>query len=87
MNRTLIVAIAVGLATVASVIVWIARPEGPASQNEPASSITPSGIHAMPDEDEDEDEDEADRAAHRERFFGGDPHRDVRGGQEMRPQW
>ncbi|MUO42888.1 entry exclusion protein TrbK [Agrobacterium vitis] len=24
---------------------------------------------------------------HRERFFGGDPNRDVRGGQEMKPRW
>ncbi|MDI6029334.1 entry exclusion protein TrbK [Corticibacterium sp. UT-5YL-CI-8] len=24
---------------------------------------------------------------HRERFFGGDPDRDVRGGQEMKPRW
>ncbi|AYM14983.1 MULTISPECIES: entry exclusion protein TrbK [Hyphomicrobiales] len=24
---------------------------------------------------------------HRERFFEGDPDRDVRGGQEMKPRW
>ncbi|WP_276523977.1 entry exclusion protein TrbK [Agrobacterium vitis] len=24
---------------------------------------------------------------HRERFFGGDPDHDVRGGQEMKPRW
>ncbi|MGV1832892.1 entry exclusion protein TrbK [Agrobacterium vitis] len=24
---------------------------------------------------------------HRERFFGGDPDLDVRGGQEMKPRW
>lgn len=24
---------------------------------------------------------------HRERFFGGDTERDVRGGQEMKPRW
>ncbi|RWO62361.1 MAG: entry exclusion protein TrbK [Mesorhizobium sp.] len=27
------------------------------------------------------------RQEHRERFFGGDPDRDVRGGQEMKPRW
>ena len=26
-------------------------------------------------------------AERRERFLGGDPDRDVRGGQEMKPQW
>lgn len=30
---------------------------------------------------------EAERNAHRERFFGGDPDRDVRSGQEMKPRW
>ncbi|RWB25075.1 DUF2749 domain-containing protein, partial [Mesorhizobium sp.] len=24
---------------------------------------------------------------HRERFFGGDPDRDVRSGQEIKPRW
>ncbi|WP_200837695.1 entry exclusion protein TrbK [Starkeya nomas] len=27
------------------------------------------------------------RREHIERFFGGDPNRDVRGGQEMKPRW
>ncbi|RWI04232.1 entry exclusion protein TrbK [Mesorhizobium sp.] len=27
------------------------------------------------------------RQEHRERFFSGDPDRDVRGGQEMKPRW
>ncbi|RWH94160.1 MAG: entry exclusion protein TrbK [Mesorhizobium sp.] len=27
------------------------------------------------------------RQEHRKRFFGGDPDRDVRGGQEMKPRW
>lgn len=30
---------------------------------------------------------DAERREHRERFFGGDPDRDVRGGQEMKPRW
>ncbi|MGO6949674.1 entry exclusion protein TrbK [Rhizobium johnstonii] len=30
---------------------------------------------------------DADRRAHREKFFGGDTTRDIRGGQEMKPRW
>ena len=30
---------------------------------------------------------EADRRAHREKFFGGDATRDIRGGQEMKQRW
>lgn len=30
---------------------------------------------------------DAERSEHRERFFGGDPDRDVRSGQEMKPRW
>ncbi|WP_430252138.1 entry exclusion protein TrbK [Neorhizobium sp. DAR64860/K0K1] len=30
---------------------------------------------------------DADRRAHREKFFGGDANRDIRGGQEMKPRW
>jgi Ti type entry exclusion protein TrbK len=30
---------------------------------------------------------EAERREHVEKFFGGDPNRDIRGGQEMRPRW
>ncbi|WP_457578238.1 entry exclusion protein TrbK [Ensifer adhaerens] len=27
------------------------------------------------------------RREHREKFFGGDPERNVRGGQELKPRW
>ncbi|NSY99569.1 entry exclusion protein TrbK [Agrobacterium tumefaciens] len=30
---------------------------------------------------------DAARREHRERFFSGDPGRDVRGGQELKPRW
>jgi Ti type entry exclusion protein TrbK len=30
---------------------------------------------------------DADRLAHREKFFGGNAERDIRGGQEMKPRW
>ncbi|MDK1389654.1 entry exclusion protein TrbK [Sinorhizobium sp. 8-89] len=27
------------------------------------------------------------RREHREKFFGGDPERNIRGGQELKPRW
>lgn len=30
---------------------------------------------------------DADKRRRAEKFFGGDPDRDVRGGQEMKPRW
>lgn len=30
---------------------------------------------------------ETERRTHREKFFSGDPERDIRGGQEMKPRW
>lgn len=30
---------------------------------------------------------DADRRAHREKFFGSNAERDIRGGQEMKPRW
>lgn len=30
---------------------------------------------------------DADKRRRAERFFGGDPNRDVRGGQELKPKW
>lgn len=30
---------------------------------------------------------ETERREHREKFFSGDPERNVRGGQEMKPRW
>nr|WP_153464030.1 entry exclusion protein TrbK [Agrobacterium tumefaciens] len=30
---------------------------------------------------------DADRRAQREKFFGGNAERDIRGGQEMKPRW
>ncbi|WP_041376402.1 entry exclusion protein TrbK [Polymorphum gilvum] len=30
---------------------------------------------------------ETERREHREQFFSGDPDRDIRGGQEMKPRW
>lgn len=52
---------------------WIVQP-GPA----PMSGADEASPEAASD---------ADRRAHREKFFGGDTERDIRGGQEMRPRW
>ncbi|WP_292333781.1 entry exclusion protein TrbK [Mesorhizobium sp.] len=30
---------------------------------------------------------DTERAKHREEFFGGDPNRDIRSGQELKPRW
>jgi type IV secretion system protein TrbK len=30
---------------------------------------------------------ESERREHREKFFSGDPDRDIRSGQEMKPRW
>lgn len=30
---------------------------------------------------------DTERRQHREKFFSGDPDRDIRGGQEMKPRW
>lgn len=30
---------------------------------------------------------DVERREHREKFFSGDPDRDIRGGQEMKPRW
>ncbi len=56
----------------ASVITWIAvRPE----------PISGSGAIATGSPANEE------QRRHHEQFFSGDPNRDMRGGQEMKPQW
>ncbi|RWO44208.1 MAG: entry exclusion protein TrbK [Mesorhizobium sp.] len=46
--------------------------------------VQPNATSEMPDAAPGAD---AARREHRERFFSGDPDRDVRGGQEMKPRW
>lgn len=66
--------VAVASAAGASTITWIiVQP--------PATPVSGSGTAAMnPSSDEEQ-------RRHRELFFGGDPNRDIRGGQEMKPRW
>ncbi|MBS7590128.1 entry exclusion protein TrbK [Ancylobacter defluvii] len=53
------------------------RVVGPSSTEPASATAEPSPPPAS----------DAARRNHLERFFGGDPNRDVRGGQEMKPQW
>lgn len=56
-------------------VVWLlSAPSRPSTASQPSSQIvTPLSDSAQRE--------------HRERFFGGDPERDVRGGQEVKPRW
>ncbi|WP_156615698.1 entry exclusion protein TrbK [Agrobacterium vitis] len=45
------------------------------------SSIKPTGSNATQPSPDDT------LREHREKFFDGDPERDVRGGQELKPRW
>ncbi|MFG1182833.1 entry exclusion protein TrbK [Xanthobacter versatilis] len=53
------------------------RMVGPSSTEPAHATIEPSPPPAS----------NAARREHIERFFGGDPNRDVRSGQEMKPRW
>ncbi|WP_180575526.1 entry exclusion protein TrbK [Agrobacterium vitis] len=72
--RLVIILLVVGIvASGVGVARWIVQPH-PASVfgTGEASSATSS---------------DAARREHREKFFGGDTDRDIRGGQEMKPRW
>ena len=69
----LIIAVVGALAVSAGIITWIVQPHPvPMSGAGEASTQAASA---------------ADRLKHREKFFGGDATRDIRGGQEMKPRW
>lgn len=75
MSPRVVIALAVGgfLSFAAGVGVWILiQPD--------ASAEAVSAMPAQPASG-------AARQTQREQFFGGDPDRDVRGGQEMKPRW
>ena len=60
------------LAVSAGAITWLVQPHRVPTGAGDASPQTAS---------------DADRRAHREKFFGGNAQRDIRGGQEMKPRW
>lgn len=73
-GRLVIILAVVGIiASGAGIARWMVQP-GPT----PMSGAEEASPEAASD---------ADRRAHREKFFGGDANRDIRGGQEMKPRW
>jgi Ti type entry exclusion protein TrbK len=70
---TILLAAAVVLIVGAVTTIFISlRPADAPSASEASPSPTPS---------------DAEKRRRAEQFFGGDPNRDVRGGQEMKPRW
>ncbi|MCT7667428.1 entry exclusion protein TrbK [Shinella kummerowiae] len=66
--------VAIGSAAGASAITWsIVQPQ--------ATPVSGSGTAATNSSSDEE------QRRHREEFFGGNPDRDIRGGQEMKPRW
>ncbi|AMS45440.1 entry exclusion protein TrbK [Aminobacter aminovorans] len=72
MSRAIIVVLVVGIVSLSAAALWIVLPRGAALDT---VDPTPSTV------------DDAERRQRAEKFFGGDPDRDVRGGQEMKPRW
>jgi type IV secretion system protein TrbK len=68
----IVVLAAVVSASGVSVITWIV------AQTTPVSGLGTAAMNSSSDEEQ---------RRHREQFFGGDPNRDIRGGQEMKPRW
>ena len=74
MSRLTIILVVTGLLVVAAAVpVFISLPPGDGAGASDASEPATSS--------------DADKRRRAERFFGGDPDRDVRGGQEMKPRW
>ena len=71
MSRAVIIILAVGIVALSVVALWVVIPRG-------AAPVTVDPTPAVG---------EAERRQHAEKFFGGRPDRDVRGGQEMKPRW
>lgn len=74
MSRLVIIALIVLGTGVISIAAWVFLPSEGGTQN---GAATPA---AQPTTGEDVRQ-------RRDDFFGGDPDRDVRSGQEMKPQW
>jgi len=73
-SRFVVIAIVIVGVAAASVATWTFLP----AERQDNTAVTPTAARPQTD---------AERRASRERFFGGEPERDVRGGQEMRPRW
>lgn len=71
MNRATIIVLVVGVVSMSGVALWMLIPR----------DVAPVGTELPPTAQEEQ------RRQRAESFFGGDPDRDVRGGQEMKPRW
>ena len=73
--RLIIILVLAGLAAVgAGIVTWNVVQSRPVPVSGSSAVSTPPAS-------------EAERREHREKFFSGDPDRDIRGGQEMKPRW
>lgn len=71
MSRATIIVLVVGVVSLSAAALWMVLPRG----------VAPVGTEPLPTAEEEQ------RRRRAESFFGGDPDRDVRGGQEMKPRW
>lgn len=71
MSPSKIIILVVGVVSLSVAALWMVLPRG----------ATPVGADPAPVADDPEHRQRA------EKFFGGDPDRDLRGGQEMKPRW
>ncbi|CAH1648070.1 entry exclusion protein TrbK [Chelatococcus asaccharovorans] len=71
MSRATIIILVVGVVSLGVVAFWVVLPR----TGEPV--VTNPAPTA----------EDAERRQRAEKFFGGDPDRDVRGGQQMKPRW
>lgn len=73
--RLIIILVFAGIAALsAGAVTWILVQPRPTPVSGPGAAATQPAS-------------ETERREHREKFFSGDPDRDVRGGQEMKPRW
>lgn len=71
MSRATIIVLVVGIVFLSAAAFWVVLPRGAVPVTTEPSPAT----------------DDAQRRQRAENFLGGDPDRDVRGGQEMKPRW
>jgi len=70
-SRATIIVLVVGVVSLSAAALWVVLPRG----------AVPIATEPFPAPDD------AQRRQRAENFLGGDPDRDVRGGQEMKPRW
>ncbi|WP_434730610.1 entry exclusion protein TrbK [Rhizobium binae] len=79
MSPRLIIALAfAAIVTLGAGLSWVLIQPQAVAQSGVGAGAGVSATHPLSD---------AERRQYREKFFSGDPERDVRGGQEMKPRW